>query len=94
MLEPLGLTRQLPLLQQCLWLCSPHEVIDAKHKGNKARFINHSCQPNCETQKWLIDGETSVCIFSLCDISVGEELTYDYHLQSGGGKRVRSASLN
>ncbi|DBB06660.1 TPA: hypothetical protein ACH3X1_012172 [Trebouxia sp. C0004] len=67
---------------------SRHEVIDAKHKGNRARFINHSCQPNCETQKWLIDGETSVCVFSIRDIAVEEELTYDYHLQWGGGKRV------
>lgn len=68
---------------------SQHEVIDAKFKGNRARFINHSCQPNCETQKWIVDGEVCVCIFALRNISPGEELTYDYHLQCGGGKRVR-----
>ncbi|KAL3139818.1 hypothetical protein ABBQ38_004116 [Trebouxia sp. C0009 RCD-2024] len=68
---------------------SPLEIIDATRKGNRARFINHSCQPNCETQKWLIDGETSICIFALRDIAVGEELTYNYHLQWGGGKRIR-----
>ena len=28
------------------------EVIDACDRGNMGRFINHSCQPNCETQKW------------------------------------------
>lgn len=58
-----------------------------------ARFINHSCQPNCATEKWLIDGETSVCIFAMRDIAVGEELTYNYHLQWGGGKRVRCTLL-
>jgi SET domain-containing protein len=29
-----------------------NECIDASRKGNVARFINHSCDPNCITQKW------------------------------------------
>jgi SET domain-containing protein len=33
-----------------------NEVIDACHKGNIARFTNHSCEPNCETQKWQVRG--------------------------------------
>ena len=33
------------------------EVIDATMKGGAARFINHSCDPNCETQKWQVRGE-------------------------------------
>ncbi|RXH74183.1 hypothetical protein DVH24_028904 [Malus domestica] len=35
-------------------------VIDATYKGNKSRYINHSCCPNTEMQKWIIDGETRI----------------------------------
>ena len=31
---------------------APNMIIDARHKGNVARLINNSCNPNCETQKW------------------------------------------
>ncbi|XP_047317125.1 histone-lysine N-methyltransferase ASHH3 isoform X3 [Impatiens glandulifera] len=53
-------------------------VIDATFKGNKSRYINHSCSPNTELQKWRIDGETRIGIFSTRDIKKGEELNYDY----------------
>ncbi|EXB52174.1 Histone-lysine N-methyltransferase ASHH3 [Morus notabilis] len=53
-------------------------VIDATYKGNKSRYINHSCCPNTEMQKWIIDGETRIGIFATRDISKGEHLTYDY----------------
>lgn len=29
-------------------------VIDSYRMGNEARFINHSCEPNCEMQKWWV----------------------------------------
>uniref|UniRef100_A0A182PST2 Histone-lysine N-methyltransferase n=1 Tax=Anopheles epiroticus TaxID=199890 RepID=A0A182PST2_9DIPT len=67
-----------------------HEMtIDAGPKGNVSRFINHSCEPNCETQKWTI-GETRVIgLFAIADISAGEELTFNYNLESlGNNKRV------
>lgn len=57
---------------------SAKEVIDPTHKGNIARFMNHSCEPNCITQKWNVLGEISVGIFALKDIHPGEELTFDY----------------
>lgn len=58
------------------------EVIDPTYKGNMARFINHSCEPNCETQKWNVQGEVCVGIFSIKDIQEGEELTFDYKFEA------------
>ncbi|XP_057766944.1 histone-lysine N-methyltransferase ASHH3 isoform X4 [Salvia miltiorrhiza] len=59
-------------------------VIDATYKGNKSRYINHSCCPNTEMQKWMIDGETRIGIFATCDIKKGEHLTYDYQFVQFG----------
>ena len=67
----------------------PGLVIDASQKSNNARFINHSCDPNCETQKWTIRGETRIGIFARCDIPAGTELTFDYHLDSLGNEKKR-----
>ena len=55
-----------------------NEVIDPTYVGNIARFINHSCDPNCETQKWNVLGEVCVGIFALRDIYENEELSFDY----------------
>ncbi|KAI3464563.1 hypothetical protein Pfo_021226 [Paulownia fortunei] len=55
------------------------EVIDACAKGNLGRFINHSCDPNCRTEKWMVNGEVCVGLFSLRDIKKGEEVTFDYN---------------
>ncbi|CAK8564538.1 unnamed protein product [Lathyrus sativus] len=59
-------------------------VIDATYKGNKSRYINHSCCPNTEMQKWIIDGETRIGIFAARDIEKGEHLTYDYQFVQFG----------
>ncbi|TSP68523.1 Histone-lysine N-methyltransferase, H3 lysine-36 and H4 lysine-20 specific [Bagarius yarrelli] len=64
-------------------------IIDAGPKGNQARFMNHSCQPNCETQKWTVNGDTRVGLFALVDIAAGIELTFNYNLEClGNGKTV------
>ena len=65
------------------------EVIDACRKGNQARFINHSCDPNCETQKWLVRGELAIGLFALTDVKAGEELTFDYNFERYGDKPMR-----
>ncbi|KAF5769437.1 putative [histone H3]-lysine(4) N-trimethyltransferase chromatin remodeling SET family [Helianthus annuus] len=59
-------------------------VIDATFKGNKSRYINHSCSPNTEMQKWRIDGETRIGIFATRYIKKGEHLTYDYQFVQFG----------
>ena len=51
-------------------------VIDGKDHGNAAKWINHSCAPNCESDEQ--DGR--VFIFALRDLQPGEELFYDYRL--------------
>ncbi|XP_039631121.1 histone-lysine N-methyltransferase, H3 lysine-36 specific-like isoform X2 [Polypterus senegalus] len=64
-------------------------IIDAGPKGNHSRFMNHSCQPNCETQKWTVNGDTRVGLFALVDIAAGTELTFNYNLEClGNGKTV------
>jgi SET domain-containing protein len=49
-------------------------VIDAAVDGNEARFINHSCAPNCDA---VID-DGRIWIEAIRDIAAGEELAYDY----------------
>ncbi|OAV97522.1 hypothetical protein PTTG_01308 [Puccinia triticina 1-1 BBBD Race 1] len=56
------------------------DVIDAGLKGNCARFINHSCTPNLRVERFKLSGleEYQFGIFTLRDIEIGEELSYDY----------------
>ncbi|XP_029983076.1 histone-lysine N-methyltransferase NSD2 isoform X2 [Sphaeramia orbicularis] len=63
-------------------------IIDAGPKGNYSRFMNHSCQPNCETQKWTVNGDTRVGLFAVCDIPAGTELTFNYNLDCLGNEKT------
>lgn len=58
-------------------------IIDAT-KGSMARFVNHSCRPNCEMRKWIVDKKPRMALFALRDIMTGEELTYDYNFEPTG----------
>ena len=49
-------------------------VIDASVNGNDARFINHSCDPNCDA---VVEDER-IWIETIRDVAAGEELAYDY----------------
>jgi len=57
-----------------LFLVSKKKTIDGAMRSNTARYINHSCRPNCEIETW---GER-VWVMAKRNIKVGEELNYDY----------------
>jgi hypothetical protein len=57
-----------------LFVLDEETVLDARRGGNDARFINHSCEPNCETE--IEDGE--IWIRSIAPIAPETELVYDY----------------
>jgi hypothetical protein len=65
-------------------------VIDAAVRGNAARWINHSCAPNCEPYE---DDDGRVFIAAKRTIRKGEELGYDYRLNVDGRitKEMREA---
>lgn len=57
-----------------LFVLDDDTVLDARRGGNDARFINHSCEPNCETE--IEDGE--IWIKAIAPIAPETELVYDY----------------
>jgi histone-lysine N-methyltransferase ASH1L len=54
-------------------------VIDGHRMGSECRFVNHSCKPNCEMQKWSVNGIYRMALFASRVILPDEELTYDYN---------------
>ena len=74
---------------------SPVEMIDASRKSSMGRFLNHSCQPSCETTRYKSLGETVVGVFAMRDIKKGEELTIDYQMYDGAeGKECSCGAPN
>jgi SET domain-containing protein len=73
-----------------LFETSDGKVIDASIRGNAARWINHSCDANCESHE---DEDGRVYIDARRTIQPGEELTYDYRLTLEGriSQRTRKA---
>jgi len=63
-------------------------IIDAGPKGNFSRFMNHSCDPNIETQKWIVNGDVRVGLFAVADIPAGTELTFNYNLDCLSNERA------
>lgn len=66
------------------------KYIDARKMGNISRYINSSCSPNCELQKW-IDSSTNtiqIGIFAIRNIEANEEITFNYNFFHYGKKKI------
>ncbi|KAJ4827238.1 hypothetical protein Tsubulata_015200 [Turnera subulata] len=64
-------------------------IIDATRKGGIARFVNHSCLPNCVAKVISMRNDKKVVFFAERDIYPGEEITYDYHFNhEDEGKKI------
>ncbi|KZL71121.1 SET domain-containing protein [Colletotrichum tofieldiae] len=61
-----------------------HEFVDATKKGNLGRFCNHSCNPNCYVDKWVVGEKLRMGIFSSRKIKAGEELVFNYNVDRYG----------
>lgn len=76
---------------QCYYLMSfdQNMIIDAT-TGSIARFVNHSCSPNCRMIKWIVGGQPRMALFAGDrPIMTGEELTYDYNFDPFSAKNVQ-----
>lgn len=64
-------------------------IIDAT-TGSIARFVNHSCAPNCRMEKWIVHGQPRMALFAgEKPIMTGDELTYDYNFDPFSAKNVQ-----
>ena len=70
--------------------------IDARDVANQARFINHSCDPNCRLVPLNVAGHMRIAIVAVRDVRPGEFLCYDYQFDTRQGDRFtcRCGSAN
>ena len=61
-----------------------NEIVDATRKGNIARFINHSCSPNLQVEKWYVHRTPRLGLWAKRFIAAGEELSYNYSVKWSG----------
>ena len=67
---------------------SPGKYIDGRRMGNLTRYVNSSCSPNCELQKWIDSSTkaTQIGIFAITDIEENDELTFNYNFMHYGSE--------
>eukprot|EP00835_Amoeboradix_gromovi_P000537 NODE_19_length_39463_cov_0.396073.p5 type:complete len:528 gc:universal NODE_19_length_39463_cov_0.396073:39223-37640(-) len=61
-----------------------NEYVDATKRGGIARFCNHSCNPNCSIQQWIVNNRLRMGLFATRFICKDEELTFDYNFERFG----------
>lgn len=62
------------------------EFVDATKKGNLGRFCNHSCNPNCYVDKWVVGDKLRMGIFAERKVKAGEELVFNYNVDRYGAE--------
>merc|ERR1712080_339624 len=71
---------------RCYMFTIDDKVIDGTILGSPAKYINHSCEPNCYVVKTTIGSWYGLLVKALRPIAKGEELSYDYELKEIGNK--------
>lgn len=75
-------------------------IIDGNIPNNDAKYVNHSCRPNCKLERWEVNDEERPVLFAKTRIKRGTELTFDYdwtvkdardqvECRCGAGKKCR-----
>lgn len=72
----IGITTKTYEMSWCL--ATPNLVVDAEHKGNKIRKINHSCNPNAIFKTRFVDNRPRVATYAIKNIRKGEQITVSY----------------
>lgn len=62
------------------------EFVDATKRGNLGRFCNHSCNPNCYVDKWVVGDKLRMGIFTERRVQAGEELVFNYNVDRYGAE--------